>query len=57
MVSTDSRRLELARINVAKARGAGIAQGATELAVKSCTKHGKTFGKPICKHQAYSTGS
>jgi len=42
--------LELGRINVA-ARGAGIAQGATELAVKYAQAR-ETFGKPICKHQA-----
>ncbi len=42
--------LELGRINIA-ARGAGIAQGATELAVRYAQER-ETFGKPICKHQA-----
>ncbi|XQW83441.1 acyl-CoA dehydrogenase family protein [Thalassotalea piscium] len=42
--------LELGRINVA-ARGAGIALGATELAVKYAQER-QTFGKPICNHQA-----
>jgi len=42
--------LELGRINIA-ARGAGIAQGATELAVRYSQER-ETFGKPICKHQA-----
>lgn len=42
--------LELGRINVA-ARGAGIAQGAMELAVQYAQER-ETFGKPICKHQA-----
>ncbi len=42
--------LELGRINIA-ARGAGIAQGATELAARYAQER-ETFGKPICKHQA-----
>ncbi|GIU11793.1 acyl-CoA dehydrogenase family protein [Shewanella glacialipiscicola] len=42
--------LELGRINVA-ARGAGIAQGAMELAVRYAQER-ETFGKPICQHQA-----
>ncbi|MGY0627024.1 MAG: acyl-CoA dehydrogenase family protein [Paraglaciecola chathamensis] len=42
--------LELGRINVA-ARGAGIAQGATELAVRYAQER-ETFGKAICQHQA-----
>ncbi len=42
--------LELGRINVA-ARGAGIAQGATELAVRYAQER-SAFGKPICEHQA-----
>ncbi|NMP32028.1 acyl-CoA dehydrogenase [Thalassotalea sp. M1531] len=42
--------LELGRINVA-ARGAGIAQGAMELAVRYAQER-ETFGKAICNHQA-----
>ena len=42
--------LELGRINVA-ARGAGIAQGALELAVRYAQER-TAFGKPICEHQA-----
>lgn len=42
--------LELGRINVA-ARGAGIARGATELAVRYAQER-ETFGKAICQHQA-----
>lgn len=42
--------LELGRINVA-ARGVGIAEGALKLAV-DYAKVRKTFGKPICEHQA-----
>jgi butyryl-CoA dehydrogenase len=42
--------LELGRINIA-ARGAGIAEGATRLAVYYAQER-KTFGKPICEHQA-----
>ncbi|TKB43260.1 acyl-CoA dehydrogenase family protein [Thalassotalea mangrovi] len=42
--------LELGRINVA-ARGAGIAQGALDLAVRYAQER-ETFGKPICQHQA-----
>ncbi|QBY04585.1 acyl-CoA dehydrogenase [Thalassotalea sp. HSM 43] len=42
--------LELGRINVA-ARGAGIAKGAMELAVRYAQER-ETFGKPICNHQA-----
>lgn len=42
--------LELGRINVA-ARGAGIALGAMELAVRYAQER-ETFGKPICNHQA-----
>lgn len=42
--------LELGRINVA-ARGLGIAQAALEEAV-SYSQIRKTFGKPICQHQA-----
>ena len=42
--------LELGRINVA-ARGAGIAQGALNLAVKYAQER-ETFGKAICHHQA-----
>ena len=42
--------LELGRINVA-ARGAGIAQGALDLAVRYAQER-ETMGKPICQHQA-----
>src|SRR5215218_471281 len=42
--------LELGRINVA-ARGVGIAEGALRLAT-SYSQLRKTFGKPICEHQA-----
>jgi alkylation response protein AidB-like acyl-CoA dehydrogenase len=42
--------LELGRINIA-ARGAGIAEGALQLAVRYAQER-KTFGKPICQHQA-----
>ena len=42
--------LELGRINVA-ARGGGIAEGALDLAVAYAQLR-KTFGKPICEHQA-----
>jgi alkylation response protein AidB-like acyl-CoA dehydrogenase len=42
--------LELGRINVA-ARGIGIAQAALEESV-SYSQQRKTFGKPICEHQA-----
>ncbi|MBX3578398.1 MAG: acyl-CoA dehydrogenase family protein [Rhizobiaceae bacterium] len=42
--------LELGRINVA-ARGVGIAQAALDEAVKY-SQIRKTFGKPICEHQA-----
>jgi alkylation response protein AidB-like acyl-CoA dehydrogenase len=42
--------LELGRINVA-ARGVGIAQAALEESV-SYSQQRKTFGKPICEHQA-----
>lgn len=42
--------LELGRINVA-ARGVGIAEGALQLAV-DYSRLRKTFGKPICEHQA-----
>jgi len=42
--------LELGRINVA-ARGVGIAEGALELATRYAQSR-KTFGKPICEHQA-----
>jgi alkylation response protein AidB-like acyl-CoA dehydrogenase len=42
--------LELGRINVA-ARGAGIAEGALKLATEYAQIR-KTFGKPICEHQA-----
>jgi alkylation response protein AidB-like acyl-CoA dehydrogenase len=42
--------LELGRINVA-ARGVGIAEGALELATDYAQTR-KTFGKPICEHQA-----
>lgn len=42
--------LELGRINVA-ARGAGIAQGALELAVRYAQER-ETMGKPIYQHQA-----
>jgi alkylation response protein AidB-like acyl-CoA dehydrogenase len=42
--------LELGRINVA-ARGVGIAQAALEEAV-AYSQQRKTFGKPICEHQA-----
>src|ERR1700750_446203 len=42
--------LELGRINVA-ARGVGIAEGALKLAGESAQIR-KTFGKPICEHQA-----
>jgi alkylation response protein AidB-like acyl-CoA dehydrogenase len=42
--------LELGRINVA-ARGAGIAQGAMELAVRYAQER-SAFGKPIAEHQA-----
>lgn len=42
--------LELGRINVA-ARGAGIARAALQEAV-AYSQQRKTFGKPICEHQA-----
>jgi len=42
--------LELGRINVA-ARGVGIAEGALQLATEYAQTR-KTFGKPICEHQA-----
>ena len=42
--------LELGRINVA-ARGVGIAEGALQLATAYAQTR-KTFGKPICEHQA-----
>src|SRR5215475_10917533 len=42
--------LELGRINVA-ARGVGIAEGALRLATEYAQTR-KTFGKPICEHQA-----
>ena len=42
--------LELGRINVA-ARGVGIAEGALRLATEYAQIR-KTFGKPICEHQA-----
>jgi alkylation response protein AidB-like acyl-CoA dehydrogenase len=42
--------LELGRINVAS-RGVGIAEGALKLAVDYAQQR-KTFGKPICEHQA-----
>jgi alkylation response protein AidB-like acyl-CoA dehydrogenase len=42
--------LELGRINVA-ARGVGMAEGALDLATKYAQVR-KTFGKPICQHQA-----
>ncbi|MGF6861299.1 alkylation response protein AidB-like acyl-CoA dehydrogenase [Rhodobacteraceae bacterium MBR-64] len=42
--------LELGRINVA-ARGVGVAQAALDLAVAYAQTR-KTFGKPICEHQA-----
>ena len=42
--------LELGRINVA-ARGAGMAQGALQLATDYAQTR-RTFGKPICEHQA-----
>src|SRR5262245_40849030 len=42
--------LELGRINVA-ARGVGIAEGALKLAANYAQTR-KTFGKPICEHQA-----
>lgn len=42
--------LELGRINVA-ARGVGVAQAAQDLAV-AYSQQRKTFGKPICEHQA-----
>lgn len=42
--------LELGRINVA-ARGVGIAQAALEESV-NYSQQRKTFGKPICEHQA-----
>ncbi|CAE6696566.1 Acyl-CoA dehydrogenase [Paraburkholderia domus] len=42
--------LELGRINVA-ARGVGIAQAALEESI-SYSQQRKTFGKPICEHQA-----
>jgi alkylation response protein AidB-like acyl-CoA dehydrogenase len=42
--------LELGRINVA-ARGVGIAEGALKLATEYAQTR-KTFGKPICEHQA-----
>ena len=43
-------RLELGRINVA-ARGAGIAKAALDESVRYAQLR-KTFGKPICEHQA-----
>jgi alkylation response protein AidB-like acyl-CoA dehydrogenase len=42
--------LEVGRVNVA-ARGVGIAQRALELALRYSQER-KTFGKPICEHQA-----
>jgi alkylation response protein AidB-like acyl-CoA dehydrogenase len=42
--------LELGRINVA-ARGVGLAQGALNDALRYAQQR-KTFGKPICQHQA-----
>ncbi len=45
--------LELGRINVA-ARGVGVAQAALDEAV-SYSQIRKTFGKPICQHQAIQT--
>jgi alkylation response protein AidB-like acyl-CoA dehydrogenase len=42
--------LELGRINVA-ARGVGLAQGALDDALRYSQQR-KTFGKPICQHQA-----
>lgn len=42
--------LELGRINVA-ARGAGIAEGALQLALRYSQER-SAFGKPICQHQA-----
>jgi len=42
--------LEVGRVNVA-ARGVGIAQRALELALRYSQER-KTFGKPICQHQA-----
>ena len=42
--------LDLGRVNVA-ARGVGIAQRALELALRYSQER-KTFGKPICEHQA-----
>jgi alkylation response protein AidB-like acyl-CoA dehydrogenase len=42
--------LELGRINVA-ARGVGVAEGALQLATEYAQVR-KTFGKPICDHQA-----
>jgi alkylation response protein AidB-like acyl-CoA dehydrogenase len=42
--------LELGRINVAS-RGVGIAEGALKLAMEYAQIR-KTFGKPICEHQA-----
>jgi alkylation response protein AidB-like acyl-CoA dehydrogenase len=42
--------LELGRINVA-ARGVGVAEGALKLA-SDYAQMRKTFGKPICEHQA-----
>jgi alkylation response protein AidB-like acyl-CoA dehydrogenase len=42
--------LELGRINVA-ARGVGIAEGALQMATAYAQVR-KTFGKPICEHQA-----
>jgi len=42
--------LEVGRANVA-ARGVGLAQRAFELAIKYSQER-KTFGKPICEHQA-----
>ncbi|MFV0299175.1 MAG: acyl-CoA dehydrogenase family protein, partial [Hyphomicrobiaceae bacterium] len=42
--------LELGRINVAS-RGVGVAEGALQLATEYAQVR-KTFGKPICEHQA-----
>ena len=42
--------LELGRINVAS-RGVGVAEGALQLAAEYAQIR-KTFGKPICEHQA-----
>lgn len=42
--------LELGRINIAS-RGAGLAEGALKLATEYAQTR-KTFGKPICEHQA-----